>query len=119
MALTPKSLADGQISTGTLTPAAVYTVPADTAAMLTIVISNASEVNQIWAEVLITRSGSTPRRIIPVKMVMDPGDTAFIDHEGRPFVLSEGDSVDIGALGTDGVTAAELDYYIDGIEKPL
>ena len=108
MAVTPKTLAAGQLPASKTT---LYTVPGATQALLTItlVATGASDRN---ANLYLKRSGGTSRRIIPKDMLMNPGDAAYLDHQGRPYALSAGDEIE-----GDASAASEVDYTIDGMEK--
>jgi len=105
---TVKSLADGQLpnAKGTL-----YTCPASTQTMLTVTLVATGAVART-VNLYLKRSCSKSRRIIPKAMTMDPGDAAYIDHEGRPYALAAGDLIE-----GDASTAAEVDYTIDGVER--
>jgi hypothetical protein len=107
MAVTPKSIADGQLpaSKGTL-----YTVPASTAALITITLS-ATGGSARTVNIYVKRSGSSSRLITPKDLTLNPGDAAYIDHAGRPYALSAGDEVE-----GDASAATEIDYLIDGME---
>lgn len=103
-----KSLADGQLPNSKTT---LYACPVATQALLTVVLVATGAVTRT-ANLYLKRSGSTSRRIMPKALSMDAGDAAYIDHEGQPFALSAGDAIE-----GDASAAAEIDYYIDGIER--
>jgi hypothetical protein len=104
----PKTFADGQLpaAKGTL-----YTTPALTYALVTVVLV-ATGGAPVTVNLYLKRSGSSSRRIIGKNLSMDPGDCAYVDHEGRPFALSPGDLIE-----GDASSATEVDYTIDGIEQ--
>jgi len=108
MAIIPKTFADGQLpaAKGTL-----YTTPALTYVLVTITLT-ATGAAARQVNLYLKRSASSSRRIMPKDMTMDPGDTAYIDHEGRPHALSPGDLIE-----GDASAATEVDYTIDGIEQ--
>ena len=89
----------------------LYTVPASTSALVTIVISHTGAVART-ANLFLRRSGGTSRRIVPKDLELDVSDTAYVDHEGRPFAMAAGDLIE-----GDASAAAEVDYTIDGMER--
>lgn len=109
MAITPGSLADGQLpnAKGTL-----YTCPALTAAVIRslVLVNTGAGINAV--NLYLKRSGGTSRRIIAKDLDLATGVDLAFDCEKSMLMLSAGDVIE-----GDATTAAEVDYSITGFTK--
>jgi hypothetical protein len=103
---TIKSLGDGQLPNAKGT---IYTCPVLTTTIVkTITLVNTNNVTED-VNLYVKRSGSTSRRIIPEDCEMGIGYSLIFDDE---LCLSSGDIIE-----GDAVTAAKVDYTINGVEE--
>ncbi len=106
MAVTPKSLANGQLSDST---GDLYTCPASTQAIVQPIILVNTHTSAVTCNLYILESGGTARRIIPVDMSLGAG---YKGVEDNPITLEAGDK-----LQGDASTADKIDYSISGVEN--
>ena len=110
MALTVKTLYDGQL--GTTAKAILYTVPAGKAAIvknirLVNTDSSARTANVYYLRA--TLSNTSARQVLPAAVSIAPGSLLIEDNE---LTMAAGDQV----LG-DGSVASKIDCVISGIER--
>ena len=107
MAITGKSLADGQLAN---VKATLYTCPASTIAHVTgILLANTSSATGYTFNVYIKRSGSTSRRIVGKDKTMNASDDYATPVSGQAVRLSAGDIIE-----GDASVANVIDYTICG-----
>jgi hypothetical protein len=106
MAIEIKSLSSGQLAGAKAT---IYTCPALTTAIVRLVtyVNTGAAANTV--NLYFKESAGTSRRIIPEDMSLSAG---FSMEEANVITMSAGDE-----LEGDSSTAAEVDYYISGVEK--
>lgn len=104
MALTTKSIADGQLSASSAT---LYTCTEKTHAHIH--LANTSDVNTYKINILIKRSGSTARSVSGYNVSMPPSSSADLPDGALAYKLSIGDEI-VGYADTANV----IDYTITG-----
>ena len=108
MAISGKSLADGQLAN---TTGDLYTVPGSTRTFIvTVIVSNAGAGDNS-INLFVKPSGGSDRRIVPKDMVLETGDTLYFDEN---ISLEAGDK-----LRGDATNASEVDYSIYGGEQAV
>ena len=105
MAVTPKSLADGQLAAAKAT---LYTVPASTETIITSIKLVNTDGSARTVNLYIKVSGGTSRRIIPKDMSLGAG---YMCEEDQRFTLEAGDIIE-----GDASAATVVDYIIFGAE---
>jgi flavorubredoxin len=107
MAITAKSLADGQVAAAKAT---IYTCPALTKAYVKwLSIHNTNTTAEVVI-VYVKRSGSTSRVIY--RATLETNETAYAVDKDASLVLSTGDVIEATTT-----TALKVDYVISGAEE--
>jgi hypothetical protein len=106
MAVTPKSLANGQLSDST---GDLYTCPAATQAIIQPIILVNTHSAAITCNLFVLPYGGTARRFIPKDMSLGAGCKGI---EDSPLTLEAGDKIQ-----GDASTADKVDYLINGVEN--
>lgn len=109
MAITAKSLADGQLPSMS---SQLYICPSSTKAIIKSMRITNTDSSDRAINVSITRSGSSERKIIPKDMTLKAGYMCeVVDDE--VIMLSDGDAIN-GECSYSGMI---MDYIITGVEE--
>lgn len=105
MAITIKTLADGQLAAAKAT---IYTCPASTTAIVRLITYVNTGAN-VTVNLYVKPSGGTSRRIIPMAMVLLAG---YLMEEDQVITLEAGD-----VLEGDASIATQVDFTVGGVER--
>lgn len=107
MPIAVKNLAQGQLG---VTKAAIYTCPFDTSAIVRNIVIGNSAAHSNTVTLYFKSAAGTSRLLSSLSYSVEPG-SIYLPLEGGLVTLGDGDSI-------EGIaeTAAEVDYFISGVE---
>lgn len=108
MAISVKSLADGQLAN---TKTTLYACPSSTTAIVRLISYVNTGAGARTVNLYLKPSGGTSRRLIPVALSLAAGNSM----EYTNVITLEAADV----LEGDASTAAEVDYVIEGVERTV